>query len=85
MLLDSGEWYTDPYKRFGIYMEKNFPRVNVWAGKNGLGGGNLIGNFTPKPEIYYSLLMALLPDGEFWVLFGIQMILQKQFTIRENR
>lgn len=65
MYVDSGDWYTDPYKRFGIYMENNHARVNVWSGKNGLGGANLSGNFSPKPDTTYSLLMALLPDGEF--------------------
>jgi len=65
MYLGHGDWYTDSYKRFGIYVEHNYARVNVWAGKNGLGGANLSGNFSPKPDIIYSLLMALLPDGEF--------------------
>jgi len=65
MYLGHGDWYTDGYKRFGIYMENNYARVNVWAGKNGLGGARLSGNFSPKPDTNYSLLMALLPNGEF--------------------
>lgn len=63
--IDKGSWYTDPYKRYGVYIENNYARVNVWAGKNGLGGAILSGNFTPKPDITYSLLIAILPNGEF--------------------
>ncbi len=65
MLFDTGEWQTPPYKRFGIYIDNNSPRANVWQGVNGLGFNNLFGNFSPKPDITYSLLIAVLPDGEF--------------------
>jgi hypothetical protein len=65
MYFGHGNWNTDGYKRFGIYMDNNYARVNVWAGKNGLGGARLPGNFLPKPDTNYSLLMALLPNGEF--------------------
>ena len=65
MYVASGDWYTDPYKRFGIYVGNNNARVNEWAGTNGLGGANLSGNFVPKPDTTYSLLIALLPDGKF--------------------
>jgi hypothetical protein len=65
MYVDNGSWDTDSYKRFGIYVEGNSARVNVWAGKNGLGGARLSGNFSPKPDTTYSLLMAILPNGEF--------------------
>ena len=65
MFVDSGDWFTDPYKRFGIYIDNNYARVDVWAGKNGLGGARLSGNFLPKPDTNYSLLMAILPNGEF--------------------
>src|SRR6266496_792069 len=65
MYVARGDWNTDPYKRFGIYLGNNSAAVNVWAGKNQLGGPKLSGNFSPKPDTTYSLLMALLPDGEF--------------------
>ncbi len=63
--VDRGDWATDTYKRFGIYVENNYARVNVWAGGNALGGANLSGNFSPKPDTNYTLMMALLPNGEF--------------------
>lgn len=65
MFFDSGDWDTDTYKRFGIYIENNHARVNVWAGSNALGGAILSGNFSPKPDTNYTLLMSLLPNGEF--------------------
>ncbi len=65
LMVDNGDWWTDPYKRFGIYVWSNTASVNVWSGKNGLGGARLSGNFSPKPDTAYSLLMAILPDGEF--------------------
>jgi hypothetical protein len=65
MYVDNGDSDTDSYKRFGIYMDNNYAIVNVFAGNNGLGGANLLGNFSPKPDTTYSMLMALLPDGEF--------------------
>ena len=84
MLVDTGDWYTDPYKRFGIYMENNHARVNVWASKNGLGGANLSGNFAPKPDTTYSLLMALLPDGEFLGVIWDPSDLSKTIYYREK-
>lgn len=65
MLMDSGEWNTDPYKRFGIYMEKNAPMVNVWVKSKFLGGSYLSGNLKPQPDTTYTVLMVLLPDGGF--------------------
>ena len=37
----------------------------MWAGNNSLGGENLPGNFELSPETDYSLLVAIIPDGEF--------------------
>jgi hypothetical protein len=65
MMLDNGDWWTDPYKRFGIYLEHNIASANIWSGKNGLGGARLSGNFTPKPDTTYSLLLAPVPEGGF--------------------
>ncbi|HID72687.1 TPA: response regulator, partial [Candidatus Micrarchaeota archaeon] len=32
---DYGQWYTDPYRRFGIYILSGFPAANLYLGKNG--------------------------------------------------
>ena len=84
MYIGRGDWYTDEYKRFGIYVENNHARVNVWAGKNGLGGANLSGNFSPKPDTTYSLLMALLPDGEFLGVIWDPSVSTKTIFYREK-
>jgi len=65
MLMDTGEWSTDPYKRFGVYVENNAPKINVWVKQNFLGGSYMSGNLKPKPDITYTVLMVLLPDGGF--------------------
>ncbi|MEA3350557.1 MAG: hypothetical protein U9Q82_08055 [Chloroflexota bacterium] len=65
LMFDYGEWWTDPYRRFGIYIWGSYPKANLWLGKNGLGFNNLHGNFQPKADTWYTLLMAVDSDGEF--------------------
>jgi hypothetical protein len=65
MIMDNGEFKTDPYKRFGILIYYNYPKVDMWNGQNWLGGAILSGNFVPKPDTAYSLLLAILPEGDF--------------------
>jgi hypothetical protein len=62
---DFGQWWTDAYRRFGIYVYSGYPKANLWLGKNGLGYNNLQGNFQPKADTWYKLLMAVDVDGEF--------------------
>jgi hypothetical protein len=50
MLMDSGEWSTDPYKRFGVYVENTAPKINVWVKQNFLGGSYMSGNLKLKPD-----------------------------------
>lgn len=57
-------WNTDQYRRFGVYIGSNQAQVNEYAGKNDHGGANLSGNLTLKPDRTYSLLIAILPNGE---------------------
>lgn len=68
MLFDKGEWWTDPYKRFGVYIVTDYAETNLWDGKNGLGGNYLRGNFYLAPDTWYSLVMALGKDGNFFAL-----------------
>ena len=57
-------WNTDQYRRFGVYIGSNQAQVNEYDGKNDHGGANLSGNLTLKPDRTYSLLIAILPNGE---------------------
>lgn len=66
MYVDYGNWFTDAYKRFGIYVDNNSPQVNVFSGKNALGGARLSGNLRLKPDTVYTLMMTVLPGGEFF-------------------
>ena len=65
VMYDFGQWWTEPYRRFGIYIYGNYPKANLWLGQNGLGFNNLHGNFQLKPDTWYSLLMAVDEGGEF--------------------
>jgi len=62
-----GDWDTNPYRRFGVYVGDNNVDMNEYAGKNDLGGENLTESFTLEPGRTYSLLLAILPEGEFAV------------------
>jgi len=64
MLLDHGDWDTEGYRRFGIIMEK-YPQSNLWRKNNPVAFNNLHGNFRPQADTWYSVLMAIGPDGEF--------------------
>ncbi len=63
--VDSGTWDTDTYKRFGVYVDNNQPRANLWVGSNPLEGALLSSNLALKPDTNYMLLIAILPDGDF--------------------
>jgi hypothetical protein len=65
MVVDNGNFGTDQYKRFGILIYYNYPKTDVWNGQNWLGGAILTGNFIPRPDTTYSLLLAILPEGDF--------------------
>lgn len=67
LYFDNGQFYTDAYKRFGVYLASGYAESNRWNGKN-LTGNYLRGNFYPAPDTVYSLLMALGKDGDFYAL-----------------
>jgi hypothetical protein len=64
MLFESGEWGTEGYKQIGIYIEGNQAKSNVWKGKTWLGGVIINSNMPLKPDKTYTMLLAVLPDGE---------------------
>lgn len=62
--VENGTWDTEQYKRFGVYIGSNKVDTNQYAGRNDHGGANLSGNLTLQPGTNYSLLIAILPNGE---------------------
>ena len=84
MFLDRGDWYTDAYRRFGIYIYRNYPKANLWLGKQGLGFNNLYGNFQPTVDHWYTLLMVVDTNGEFLALIWDPEDQSKIFSYNEN-
>jgi hypothetical protein len=68
IFFDKGEWWTDPYKRFGVYLAVDYAESNLWDGKKGLGFNYLRGNFYLVPDTWYSLSIALGKDGDFFAI-----------------
>lgn len=56
---------TDDYKAFCVFLERNLAITNVWAAKNSLGGETIPGDLVLRPGKNYSLMMAVIPNGEF--------------------
>jgi hypothetical protein len=81
---DDGGWFTNSYKRFGIYVDNNRIQPNMWAGRNKLPGSIVNGNFVPQPDTTYSLLMALLPDGGFLAVIWDPMDPSKVIFYQED-
>jgi hypothetical protein len=84
MLLDNGTWATAPYKRFGVYIIDGSARADIYQGANGLGGNNLHGNFAPKADTHYTILIAILPGGEFLAVIWDQTDPSKTILYREK-
>jgi hypothetical protein len=63
--MDRGQWDTDQYRRFGVYVGGGQAGTNVYAGKTDRGGAGLSGNLTLQHTTTYKLLIAILPNGEF--------------------
>lgn len=67
IFLEYGVWNTDEYKRFGVYIGGDQAKLNEYRGgeDQDYGGVNLSGNLTLQSGRTYSLLIAVLPNGEF--------------------
>ena len=61
----TGEWLTDSFRQFGIWNDRN-PRADLFQGENMLGGNNLVGNLSLQPDMWYSIIMAIGKNGEFF-------------------
>jgi hypothetical protein len=67
LYFENGQWQTDFYKRFGVYLTLGYATSNRWNGKNST-GNYLRGNFYPAPDTLYSLLMVLGKNGDFFAI-----------------
>jgi hypothetical protein len=65
VIFQYGIWFTDPYRRLGIYCISGIPKANIYLGKNGIGYKNIHGNFNITPDTWYTLMMAFDKEGEF--------------------
>jgi hypothetical protein len=68
MYFDSGSWQTDLYKRFGLYLDNGYPSSNLISARNGFNSHYLRRNFYPLPDTWYSLLMVVGKNGDFFLL-----------------
>ena len=59
---------SDGYKAFCVYFEKNLGKTNVWAAKHSLGGETIPGDLVLHPDTNYSLVLSVIPDGEFLMM-----------------
>lgn len=67
MFLEAGQWDTDTYKRFGISLSENnevFPAL--FQGKSSLGGTKLSGKLELQPNTWYSVLLRVDKNNEFY-------------------
>jgi hypothetical protein len=64
---NAGEWDTDSFRSFGVYGGDS-PKADLWQGKNALGGNYLLGNLSLKNDNWYSIMIAIDDDGEFFAV-----------------
>ena len=62
--MDYGTSETDPYRRFGIYFDNGSPVVDVYEGKE-YRWDESSGDLVFEPDKTYTLLIAILSNGEF--------------------
>jgi hypothetical protein len=61
--VDHGTWWTDTYRRFGMYLTSS-PASDLWMGKVGT-GNYLSGNLIIKPDVQYRVAIAIGEDADF--------------------
>lgn len=64
--LNSGSFNTKAYRRFGLYVENGTPITDIYEGSEYIWGG-FSGNLSTVSDHTYTLLLAILPDGEILV------------------
>jgi len=65
--LDYSMFIKDDYKRFGVETGTN-TQTNIRNGIELVNPALLVGNMTPKPDSWYSMLLAVDEDGELLVM-----------------
>lgn len=81
---DVGDFMTDPYKRFGININGKNVTKNVFSGKKISGKEKIIKNFTLEPDKPYTIMLAILSNGEFLGVIWDPADLSKAITYRET-
>lgn len=61
--VNSGSYNTDSYRRFGLFVENGIPLTDIYEGGEYIWGG-FSGNLSAGANQTYTLLFAILPDGE---------------------
>ena len=62
---NSGTWATDSYRQYGIYLVNMLLDIMKWKGSN-YPEVSLSGNLTPEAGKWYSLLMTIGKNGNFY-------------------
>ena len=62
-VVNYGGYLSNAYRRFGIYFNNDSPQVDVYQGKEFIYKDSS-GDLTFEAEKTYSLIIAILPDGE---------------------
>jgi len=82
-VLMSGNWDTDSFRSIGVYNGKR-PKVNLFQGKQSLIGGTVGGNFSPKADTWYNLLLAVGKNENYLVVIWNPEDPSKQLVYREK-
>lgn len=62
-------WGTSEYLQLGIF-DPGYPRLDIYKGKNLVAANNLKGNFRPKLDTWYQVMMVLGNDAHFLVVIS---------------
>jgi hypothetical protein len=82
-----GEYQTDQYHRFGLYMDNDGPSTDIYEGEEYI-LGEFAGQLTFEVDTIYSILIAILPDGDLlqvlWNTSDPEEILEYQRSFGES-
>jgi hypothetical protein len=82
-----GEYQSDQYRRFGLYMDNDGPSTDIYEGEEYI-PGEFAGQLTFEADTTYSILIAILPDGDLlqvlWNTSDPEEILEYQRSFGES-
>ena len=61
--INFGSYNTDSFRRFGMFVENGAPITDIYEGAEYIWGG-FLGALSTEAERTYTILLAILPDGE---------------------